>query len=300
MVHTASSIPTNTSRRYSKPHALGGDFGHTETAATPSPLGPETPSSSPEHASSGIITEFSTRPRPTRELSRNTLYPRTPATRYFSSQLQNTVIRRSPSPITPRAISLRSTSSSSTNGDLGMPGMKETDDPYKKIIVTDSEQDPRAMTPIANGSSHPRTSSYGHLQPGMRGKKRKKKKRPDTHTEISLSEKHRLPEESLVSSSAVSEKQPSTGPLKPSGRPYPAVSLTGLSPTERPPNGTDYIPSHHGKAKSLRPGAEPLHTDDFTPTCMDGLKRSWQSFKLTLRFGAFRTRRRIKRRVGLT
>ncbi|KAF9520498.1 hypothetical protein BS47DRAFT_636313 [Hydnum rufescens UP504] len=300
MAHTTSSIPTNTSRGYSKPHGLGSDFGQTETAATPPPLGPDTPSSSPEHASPGIMTEFPTRPRPTRELSRNTLYPRTPATRHFSSQLQNTVIRRPPSPITPRAISLRSISSSSANGDLGMPGMKETDDPYKKIVVTDSEQDPRAMTPIANGSSHPRTSSYGLLQPGMRGKKRKKKKRPDTHTETSISEKRKSPEDGFVSSSAVLEKQPSTEPLKPFGRRYPAVSLTGLSPAERPPNATNYIPSHHGKAKSLRPGAEPLHTDDFTPTCMDGLKRSWQSFKLTLRFGAFRTRRRIKRRVGLT
>lgn len=58
-----------------------------------------------------------------------------------------------------------------------------------------------------------------------------------------------------------------------------------------------YVPSHHGKSVSLRPGVQVIE-DDYAPGCTDGLRRSWQSFKLSLRFGAFRTRKRIERKVA--
>lgn len=266
MTHSASSTPVNTtSRRYSKANTTGSDSGYAGTAPTSSPLNLETPSSSPpEHTGTGVATDSSARPRPTRELSRNTLYPRTPATRYFSSQLQTNVIQRAQPSLPPLSISQPSTSSSSMNddlGSLGMPGMREKDDPYRKIVVVDTDREQRAMTPTANASSHLHPGSHHLRQPGIEGNKNKKKR-----SETSIREKHKLPEED-VSSSAILEKQPSIGALRRSRRIYPASS-TGLPLADHPTNAVDYIPSHHGKAKSLRPGAEPLQADDFTCACL--------------------------------
>ena len=36
---------------------------------------------------------------------------------------------------------------------------------------------------------------------------------------------------------------------------------------------------------------------DCVPSCMDALRRRWQAFSLSIRFGMFRAERRIKRRV---
>ncbi|KIM86212.1 hypothetical protein PILCRDRAFT_4743 [Piloderma croceum F 1598] len=50
-------------------------------------------------------------------------------------------------------------------------------------------------------------------------------------------------------------------------------------------SGADYTPSEYGQ-------------DDWTPTCTQSIRREWQAITLRLRFSAFRTKRKIKRRLG--
>jgi len=55
---------------------------------------------------------------------------------------------------------------------------------------------------------------------------------------------------------------------------------------EHPTPGADYSPSEYGR------------DDDWTPTCTQSIRREWQAITLRLRFSAFRTKRKIKRRLG--
>jgi len=49
--------------------------------------------------------------------------------------------------------------------------------------------------------------------------------------------------------------------------------------------GADYNPSEYAH-------------DDWTPTCGQSIRREWQAITLRLRFSLFRTKRKIKRRLG--
>jgi hypothetical protein len=62
----------------------------------------------------------------------------------------------------------------------------------------------------------------------------------------------------------------------------------------------EYLPSRFGKKRSVaREAGIEINQDDWHPTCSEALVRQWQSLALSLRFAIFRTKRRIKRRVGI-
>ncbi|KAH7913998.1 hypothetical protein BJ138DRAFT_1098986 [Hygrophoropsis aurantiaca] len=56
---------------------------------------------------------------------------------------------------------------------------------------------------------------------------------------------------------------------------------------------------HHRRSASAPPSsAAQLADGDFTPSCTHSLRRQWHALALGLRFSLFRTKRRIRRRIG--
>ncbi|KAI6162555.1 hypothetical protein EDD17DRAFT_554356 [Pisolithus thermaeus] len=76
-----------------------------------------------------------------------------------------------------------------------------------------------------------------------------------------------------------------------------------LKEKERPFSARTRSPRHRRlpdstNEKTERSGDDPeSRGEDWTPSCMDGLRRQWQAIALSLRFSLFRTKRRIRRRM---
>ena len=73
--------------------------------------------------------------------------------------------------------------------------------------------------------------------------------------------------------------------------------------TEAPAPVADYNPSEYGRddwtyVQPFRRLSSNLTNSFFRPTCTQSIRREWQAITLRLRFSVFRTKRKIKRRLG--
>jgi hypothetical protein len=73
--------------------------------------------------------------------------------------------------------------------------------------------------------------------------------------------------------------------------------------TEAPAPGADYSPSEYGRddwtyVATSRLLSSYLTNSILRPTCSQSIRREWQAITLRLRFSVFRTKRKIKRRLG--
>lgn len=82
-------------------------------------------------------------------------------------------------------------------------------------------------------------------------------------------------------------------------------SLAAEDATAEPATpGADYTPSEYGQddwtyvPKHLLSLYRTLTNNSSRPTCTQSIRREWQAITLRLRFSAFRTKRKIKRRLG--
>ncbi|KAF8325989.1 uncharacterized protein EI90DRAFT_1977267 [Cantharellus anzutake] len=226
------------------------------------------------------------RPPPSRELSRGTLFPRTPANRPFPpGQYPRVPVAHLPVPPSPSSTSHSTDSEQGIRGPMfNMPGLdiREKDDPFKEIILEDEDQRGRPKHARKGGQSSSRKKKGGSYDKGLKSEK------IGANREKSTVRQGRVWHEEIVEADST---MPNT-PLSTMTRARAGLSFVG--------EDGSYIPSHHGKNKSLRLGAAPFGHDEYTPSCTDGLRRSWQSFKISLRFGMFRTRKRLKKSAGLS
>ena len=184
------------------------------------------------------------RPLPARELSRGTLFPRTAANPYFRSTLHTEVIPSAPPspPSTPHS----SESDLGVNAQLwgptlNMPGLdiREKDNPFKEIILENEDQ--RGRSKHSKKAGHSRKKGSGHSKGRLENQ---------TGTGGGIREKSTV---DVYRDTVIRTGSPSPTSI---GRSGTGISIVGEDGT--------YIPSHHGRSRPLRPGAEPFPHNEYT------------------------------------